>query len=156
MAVYDPEARLAVLGLHLPLPPRPVGSYRPHLVSRGQLFISGQGPSTDGCAVLRGIVGVDFTIAQARAQAESAALNMLSVAKEALGTLRRVSRVCKITGYIAAAPDFRDHPAVLDGCSELLVSIFGSRGQHVRSAVGVYSLPGGYALDVEAMFEVEE
>jgi enamine deaminase RidA (YjgF/YER057c/UK114 family) len=144
-----PERRLAELGLELPaLRPR-AGLYEGWVSAGNLLFLSGQG--ADGWT---GRVGDDLTLEQARLAARDCALNLLAQTRDALGSLDRVVQVVKVTGFVACAPGFAAGPAVLDGASTLLVELFGDRGRHARSAVGVAALPLGFAVEVELVAEV--
>ncbi|MDQ2083632.1 RidA family protein [Xanthobacteraceae bacterium Astr-EGSB] len=151
-----PEQRLAALGLTLPPAPRPVADYVTHVREGSLLFVSGQGPRDHSGALKIGKVGGDTSLDEARAHAELTGLNLLAVLKAALGDLGRVRRVIKVLGMVNAVPEFGDHPKVIDGCSNLFVSVFGDAGRHARSAVGMGSLPNGITVEIEAIFAVDE
>lgn len=155
LALATPEARLAALGLTLPPPPAPVANYIPHRFHGGLLYLSGQGPRDHGGRLSIGRVGVDVSVEKARADAELTGLNLLAVAKAALGELGRVTGVIKLFGMVNALPEFDRHPMVIDGCSNLLVAVFGDAGRHARSAVGMGSLPDGITVEIEAIFAVD-
>jgi enamine deaminase RidA (YjgF/YER057c/UK114 family) len=148
------ERRLTELGITLPTFPKPVANYVPFTISGNQLFISGQCPrATDG-NYMTGKVGRDVTVDEAYGHARLAGINLLSVVHHAQNGLSTVRRVVKLTGFVNASEDFQDHPKVINGCSDLLVEVFGDAGKHARSAVGVSSLPLNITVEIEAIFEV--
>jgi enamine deaminase RidA (YjgF/YER057c/UK114 family) len=149
-----PEARLSALGLTLPPTPRPVANYVPFRLHGDLLFLSGQGPRDHTGALRHGKVGIDVSVADARDHARLTGLNLLSAASAALGGLGRVRGVVKLLGMVNAGPDFRDHPKVIDGCSDLFVAVFGEAGRHARSAVGMGSLPENITVEIEAILAV--
>lgn len=149
------EARLAALGLALPEAPRPVAAYVPAVTAGGFLYTAGQIPFQEGQVVYKGKVGADLTPEEGAAAARLCALNGLAAARAELGTLDRVRRVVKVTGYVNSAPGFTGQPAVLNGASELLVQVFGEAGRHARAAVGVSDLPLDAAVEVEMILAVE-
>ena len=148
-----PESRLAALGLVLPEPVAPVANYVPFVRTGDQLYISGQ-VSVDASGGIKGIVGVDVDEATAKAAARLCGINLIAQMKAALGDLSRVKRVVKLGGFVQAGPDFYAIPAVVNGCSDLMVEAFGDAGRHARSAVGVYRLPLGFSVEVDAVVEV--
>ena len=148
-----PTARLAELGLTLPPVAAPLAAYVPATVSSGHVFTSGQLPTVAGELVARGKVGVDVTPEDATAAARVAALNALAAAASVTGGLDQIGRVVKVTVFVAGSPDFTGQPAVANGASELLGQVFGDAGQHVRSAVGVASLPLAAPVEVELTVE---
>jgi len=143
------EARVRELGLELPALRRPAGNYVGWVRSGDLLFLSGQG--ADG---FTGRVGADMSVQDGRAAARACALNLLAQARDAVGSLDRVARVVKLLGFVACTEEFRDAPAVIDGASDLLGDLFGDRGRHARSAVGVQALPLGFAVEIEMVLEV--
>lgn len=147
------EERLEGLGILLPPAPAPLANYVPFVISGNLLFLSGQGPKAPEGDWLRGKVGEDTGADEAYGHARLVGIRLLAVARSALGSLDRVQRVVKVLGFVNAAPAFRDHPKVINGCSDLLVEVFGDRGRHARSAVGVSSLPEGITVEVEAILE---
>ncbi len=148
------EARLAELGVTLPEPAKPVASYVSYVRSGDQVTISGQ-LSNDASGGIKGTVGVDVTPEQAAAAARLCGLNLIAQIKAACdGDLDRVVRIVKLGGFVQAGPDFEAIPAVINGCSDLMVEVFGDAGKHARSAVGVYKLPLGFAVEVDAIVEV--
>lgn len=149
------EARLVERGLQLPVPPKPVANYVRTVRTGNLLFVSGHGPSRDGKMVYVGKVGKDLTVEEAYQAAQLVALNCLASVKEALGDLDRVKRVVKLLGMVNGTPEFADQPKVINGASDLLVDLYGDAGRHARSAVGMGSLPGNIAVEIEMILEVE-
>ena len=150
----DIEARLAELGLTLPDVAKPAGTYVPALVSGSLVFTSGQLPSTAGVLPATGKVGAEVTADDAKEYAAVCVLNGLAAAKGVIGSLERIVRVVKVVGFVASDPSFTGQPGVINGASELLGSIFGSAGEHARSAVGVAVLPLDSPVEVEFVFEI--
>jgi enamine deaminase RidA (YjgF/YER057c/UK114 family) len=149
------DARLAALGIELPTPAAPVASFVPCVRTGNLLFVSGQVTAWNGELRHVGKVGRDVDVVEARAAARLCALNVLAQVRAALGTLDRVARVVQVQGFVNAVPAFGEHPAVLNGASDLLVELFGREaGAHARYAVGAGSLPFGVAVEVAAVFEV--
>lgn len=148
------DKRLAELGIVLPALPRPIANYVPFTISGNLLFISGQGPRTAEQKFMTGKVGRDVTVEEGYAHARLVGINLLSVVHHAQNGLSSVRRVVKLTGFVNASDDFRDHPKVINGCSDLLVDVFGDAGRHARSAVGVSSLPENITVEIEAIFEI--
>jgi enamine deaminase RidA (YjgF/YER057c/UK114 family) len=150
------EQRIAELGLELPSPRGPGGVYRPVVVSGRLAYVSGHGPMRADGSYVSGRVGADLDVAAGRAAARQTGLAILSSLRVALGTLDRVSRVVKLLGMVQATPEFADHPAVINGCSELFAEIWGpDRGVGARSAVGFVSLPHAIAVEIEGIFEID-
>ena len=148
------EARIAELGLTLPEPAKPVASYVSYVRSGNQVTISGQ-LSNDASGGIKGTVGVDVTPEQATEAARLCGLNLIAQVKAACdGDLDRVVRIVKLGGFVQAGPDFIAIPAVINGCSDLMVEVFGDAGKHARSAVGVYKLPLGFAVEIDAIVEI--
>lgn len=148
-------SRLAELGLVLPEPAAAVANYVPAVCSGDLLYISGQ-LSNDASGGIKGTVGVDVSLDQAVAGARLCGVNLLAQMQAALGgDLDRVVRVVKLGGFVQAGPDFIDIPKVINGCSDLMVEVFGDAGRHARSAVGVYRLPLGFAVEIDAIVEVK-
>ncbi len=145
------EQRLMHLGIELPELPAPVGNFVPAVIHDGLAFFSGQGPLMQDGYLAKGKVGADVTAEEAYAHARRTGIVLLAAMKKALGSLDRVERVVKIFGMVNAAPDFASHPAVINGCSDLMVEVFGEAGRHARSAVGMGSLPGGITVEIEAI-----
>jgi enamine deaminase RidA (YjgF/YER057c/UK114 family) len=150
----SPEQRLAELGLSLPEVVPPVAAYVPAVRSGSLVFTSGQLPMADGRMPATGKVGAEVDPDDAKAMAQQCALNALAAVKAEIGDLARVARVVKVVGYVASAPGFTGQPQVVNGASELLVSVFGDAGVHARSAVGVAALPLDAAVEVELIVEL--
>lgn len=148
------EDKLASLGITLPSPPVPAGSYVPVVVSHSFAFVAGQIPSEEGQVKFKGKVGRDITIEAGQRAARLCAINALAQLKSALGSLDRIKRVVKVTGFVNCDPSFTDQPKVVNGASDLLVLVFGEAGKHARAAVGVSSLPLDSAVEVEFIVEV--
>ena len=147
------EARLTELGIELPTPFAPAGAYVPVVVAGGMAYVSGQGPIGDGRGIT-GKVGADVDLATAREAARLCGLQILAALRAELGSLDRVTRVVKVLGMVNCAPGFNDTPSVVDGCSELLVEVFGDAGRHARSAVGMAELPFDISVEIELVAEV--
>ncbi len=147
------EDRLTALGIVLPEPVAPVANYVPFVQTGSQLFISGQ-VSLDASGGIKGTVGTEVDEATAKAAARICGINLIAQMKAALGDLGRVRRVVKLGGFVQAGPDFFAIPAVVNGCSDLMVEVFGDAGRHARSAVGVYRLPLNFSVEVDAVVEV--
>lgn len=149
------EARLQSLGIVLPAAPNPVANYVPSCLAGNLLFISGQISRAADGTVTKGRLGADLTVDQGRAAARLSALNVLAQAKATVGALDRIAHVIRLTGFVNAAPDFADHPQVVNGASDLMVEVLGDKGRHTRVAVGVSSLPMGCAVEVDAILLIE-
>jgi enamine deaminase RidA (YjgF/YER057c/UK114 family) len=146
----SPTARLRELGLTLPALPTPAGNYIHAIRSGRLLFLAGKGP--DG---LWGKVGRDLTIREGYDCARSTGLVLLAAIASELGSLDRVSRIVKVAGFVNADPEFADHPAVINGCSDLFVDVFGEQGRHARTAIGVSSLPYQIPVEIDVIVECE-
>ncbi|WP_166879806.1 MULTISPECIES: RidA family protein [unclassified Salinibacterium] len=147
------DARLAELGLTLPVVVPPVAAYVPAVVSGNLVFTSGQLPFVDGALPLAGKVGATVTAEQATELARTCALNALAAAHSVIGSLDRVTRIVKVVGFVASDPAFTGQPGVINGASNLLGDVFGDAGQHARSAVGVAVLPLDAPVEVELVLE---
>ena len=148
------DARLAELGITLPAVATPVAAYVPAMTSGNLLFTAGQLPFVDGALLATGKVGAEVSAAKAAELARVCALNALAAAHSVLGSLDKVTRVIKVNGFVASAPDFIGQPRVLNGASEVLAEIFGDIGQHARAAVGVAVLPLDAPVEVELILEI--
>jgi enamine deaminase RidA (YjgF/YER057c/UK114 family) len=148
------EARLKELELELGKVSAPVANYVNAVRTGNLLFLSGKGPWSHGDRP-RGKLGREYTVEQGYQHARSVGLDILAVLRAELGSLDRVKRVVKVLGMVNAVPEFEDHPKVINGCSDLLVEVFGERGRHARSAVGMGSLPMGIPVEIECIVEVE-
>ncbi|WP_397414942.1 RidA family protein [Phenylobacterium sp.] len=150
----SPEDRLAALGLTLPTPNAPVANYVPFVRVGDLVHISGQ-VSVDASGGIRGVVGEDVDFDTAVKAARICAVNLMAQMKAACdGDLSRLVRVVKLGGFVQAGPAFFDIPKVVNGCSDLMVEVFGDAGRHARSAVGVYRLPMNFAVEVDAVVQV--
>ena len=150
------EEKVRQMGLQIPTPPKPVGAYVPWVQTGKNIYTSGQLPVAEGKLAYRGKLGQGMTVEEGYEAARLCMLNCLGVLKEALGSLDRVARVVKVTGFVNSDASFTDQPKVVNGASELLGQIFGDRGLHARSAVGVSSLPLGAAVEIEMVVEAAE
>jgi len=149
-----PSARLKALGIVLPPPPAPIANYVPYVIDGDMLYLSGQGPREPDGTLRTGKVGDNVSVEQAYDDARLTGLNLLAVIQSALGDLGRVQRIVKLLGMVNAVPDFAQHPKVINGCSDLLIEIFGDNGRHARSAVGFGSLPDNITVEIEAIVAV--
>lgn len=148
-----PESRLADLGITLPEPMAAVANYVPYVITGNQLFVSGQvsvGP--DG--LVKGRLGKNMSLEEGQAAARLCALNLIAQCKAAVSDLSRIKRVVKLGGFVNAHPDFVEIPQVINGCSDLMVEVFGDAGRHARSAVSSPVLPLGVAVEVDGVFEI--
>jgi enamine deaminase RidA (YjgF/YER057c/UK114 family) len=150
----DPYAKLAELGLKLPEVAAPVAAYVPAVRSGNYVYVSGQIPIADGKVLATGKVGADITPEQAKELAARCALNGLAALESVLGSLDKVERIVKVVGFVASAEGFTGQPGVINGASELFGAVFGEKGRHARSAVGVGELPLGVPVEVELIAEV--
>ena len=149
------DERLAELGIELPELPQPIGVYVLWVQTGNLLYTSGIGPQERGQFPYRGKVGAGMTVDEGRAAARLCMLNLLSLIKQGAGSLERVERVVKVLGFVASAPGFNDQPLVMNGASELLQQVFGERGRHVRSAIGVNELPRDIPVEIEMIVELK-
>jgi enamine deaminase RidA (YjgF/YER057c/UK114 family) len=149
-----PEARLQELGIELPEVPAPAGAYVPATRAGSLVLTAGQLPFDGGELKLRGKVGDAVSVGEARGAARLCALNALAAAATVTGGLSGISRIVKVTGFVASAPGFNCQPDVINGASELLGEVFGDAGLHARSAVGVAELPMDAPVEVELVVEV--
>ena len=149
------EARLEELRLELPAATKPVANFVPCVLTGNTLYVSGQIPSWNGELRYVGRVGVEVSVDEARAAARLCGLNVLAQARAFLGALDRVKRVCLVQGFVNAVPGFTDHPAVVNGASDLFVEVFGEAGKHARFAVGAGSLPFNVAVEVAVVLETK-
>lgn len=147
----SPYERLEALGIRLPPPPSPIANFVTHVAEGKLLFLSGQGPTEADGSLHAGKVGDDVGVEEAYGHARLTGINLISVMHEALGDLSRVRRIVKLFGMVNATADFGEHPAVINGCSDLMNAIFGARGVHARSAVGFSSLPNQITVEIEAV-----
>jgi enamine deaminase RidA (YjgF/YER057c/UK114 family) len=150
-----PETRIQELHLTLPSPPKPVAKYKTALQVGSLLHVSGHGPLKPDGKMIIGRVGDDLTLEQGKEAARAVGLAILSTVRNTLGSLDRVKRLVKTLGMVNSTPDFKDHPQVINGFSELMAEVFGEdAGVGARSAVGMGSLPANIAVEIECLFEV--
>jgi enamine deaminase RidA (YjgF/YER057c/UK114 family) len=150
-----PYDRLKALGITLPEAPPPIANFVTHVLEGKLLFLSGQGPNDSEGRAHTGKVGADVSVEAAYGHARLTGINLIAVMHAALGDLGRVRRVVKLLGMVNATPDFADHPAVINGCSDLFIEVFGENGIHARSAVGHGSLPGQITVEIEAIVAID-
>lgn len=149
------DDKLKQLGLELPPAPKPIGLYKPLLLVGNLAYLSGHGPLNSDGTLHKGRVGDDLTMEQGQAAAKQTGLALLATLKANLGSLDRVVRVVKLLGLVRCTDSFDQQPQVINGCSQLLVDLWGSDlGVGTRSAMGTNALPGGIAVEIEAIFEV--
>ena len=148
------DEELSRLGLILPSPAKPAGSYKPCIIVENTAYISGQGPLLDDGTFAKGVVGNDIDLDTAQIHAQRCGLAILSALKSEIGDLNRVQQLIKITGFVNCTNDFTKQPLVINGCSDLMKEVFGDKGIHARAAVGVNSLPLGFSVEIEAIFKI--
>lgn len=148
-------ARLAAMGITLPALAPPSGSYLPCKIHGGLAYVSGQVPRLDGRDAYQGLVGHDMDLPTARQAARVAAINMLGQLARALpGGLDQLAGCVQLRGFVQAAPGFTQHPAVIDGASDLIIDLLGARGRHARTALGAGTLPRNFAVEIDAIFAI--
>lgn len=152
---YDPEARLAELGIKLPVSSPPVANYLPAVRSGNWLFLSGLGPCGEMAPDMLGKLGAERSVEEGYRAARRTAVCLIAVLKAEAGDLKKVHRIVRVFGMVNATPDFTQHPQVINGASDLLVAVFGERGRHARAAVGMASLPFDIPVEIEMMVELE-
>lgn len=155
LIAQDPEQKLKDKGIILTATSQPIGNYVNVVRVGNLLFLSGKGPNKPDGSIIIGKVGRDLTLEQGYEAARLVAINHISVLKAELGNLNKVKRIVKVLGMVNATDDFTNHPKVINGYSDFMVEIFGEKGKHARSAVGMNSLPSGLAVEVEVIVEVE-
>lgn len=146
MDIYQ---HLKQIGIEIPDLPKPVASYLPAIVFESQIYASGQTGTLNQKLVYQGKLGADVSILDGKASARLAALNCLSALQTVLGDLNRVERILRVTGYVASAAGFNQQPAVVEGASALLIEVFGQKGWHARTAIGVAELPSNAPVEIE-------
>jgi len=157
MKNVNAEKNFKDLGLELPPAPKPLGVYKPALRIGNKSYISGHGTVQKDGSLIIGRVGKDLNIEEAKLAARQVGLAILSTLKANYGTLNRIKRVIKVLGMVNATPDFKKHPYVINGCSELFAAVWGEEnGIGVRSAIGMASLPDNIPVEIEALFELHE
>jgi len=148
------DEKIDLLGISIPVPPKPAGSYLPVVISNNIAYVSGQIPVKDGKVIFQGKVN-DQNLEEAKQSAKLCAINILAQLKRELGTLDRVSKIIKISGFVNSNSDFFQQPIVINAASDLFFEIFGEKGQHARIAVGVSSLPLNSMTEIDAIIEIE-
>lgn len=156
LVAQDAETKLKEKGIILISPSSPVANYVNAVRVGNLLYLAGKGPSKSDNSYITGKVGRELTIEQGYEAARITAINHLAVIKKELGSLNKVKRIVKVLGMVNCTEDFKDQPKVINGYSDLMVEIFGDRGKHARSAVGMYALPFNMAVEVEVIVEIEE
>ncbi|GIW98933.1 MAG: hypothetical protein KatS3mg111_2266 [Pirellulaceae bacterium] len=150
-----PDERLEKLGLELPPAPKPMGLYKPMVVVGNLAFLSGHGPLRSDGTLITGRLGDDLSVEQGQEAARQTGLAMLATLRGSLGSLNRVVRVVKVLGLVQSTDTFQQQPQVINGCSQLFADVFGpDNGVAARSAIGTNALPGGIAVEIEAIFEI--
>jgi len=149
------ESELIKLGLNLPEIPKPVAAYIPAKQSGQLVFTAGQLPMVNGELTSRGLLGQDVDIEEAKSAVKVCTLNALAAIKGVIGDLDRIKQIVRVVGYVASVPSFTNQPAVVNGASELLLEVFGEKGKHARSAVGMAVLPLNASVEIELIVEVE-
>ena len=151
------EKRLEELGIILPEAPRPVAAYQPSVrFAESLVFVSGQDCKKDGKLLYKGKLGSEVTVEQGKECARQAMCNCLAALKYSIGDLDQVKRIVKVLGFVASAPGFGEQPFVIDGASELLISLFGENGKHARAALGTNELPFGTPVEIEMIVELKK
>ncbi len=151
----DVEQKLQDAGLVLPKTAKPIANYVTAVKAGNLLFLSGHGPSNDGKTKLSGKLGRELTVEEGYQVARNIALNCLATVKEVIGDLNSVHRVVKVFGIVNCTEEFRDQPKVINGCSDLLVAVFGDTGKHARSAIGASALPNQIPVEIEMILEIK-
>jgi enamine deaminase RidA (YjgF/YER057c/UK114 family) len=149
------EARLKDLKIELPNIPAPIGNFLPYRRVGQLLYLSGQGPRNAAGEISVGRLGKDCTVERAYSDARQIGLQMLATIRQAIGSLDHVEAIVKLLGMVNAEPEFGEHPKVINGCSDLLVEVFGDQGKHARSAVGMGSLPNRMTVEIEAIIQIK-
>jgi enamine deaminase RidA (YjgF/YER057c/UK114 family) len=150
-----PEARMKALGIQLITPTKPIANYVKAVRVGNLVYLSGHGPDKPEGGMLMGKVGLDLTLEQAKAAARMVGISLISTLKAEIGDLNKVKRIVKLLGMVNAIPTFEQHPQVINGCSDLLVEVFGENGKHARSAIGVGSLPMNIPVEIEMIVELK-
>jgi len=154
-AAQTPEERLAKLNIEFPKLGEPIASYVHYVRVGNLLYLSGKGPQNAAGEYIKGKLGKDLTVEQGYAAARLTAINQVAVLKLALGDLTKVKRIVKVNGFVNSEPNFYDHPKVINGFSDLMIEVFGEKGRHARTSLGVAALPVNMAVEIEVVVEVE-
>lgn len=149
------DEKLKSLGIELSAPPKPAGAYLPVVISNNLAYVSGQIPMKDGKVIHEGKVN-DENLEEARKSAKLCAINILAQLKSEIGDLDKISKIVKVSGFVNSESNFTQHPKVINAASDLFFEIFGEKGQHVRIAVGVSSLPLNSMTEIDAVVEIEK
>jgi len=152
----DPEANLKAVGIQLITPTAPIANYVKAVRVGNIVYLSGHGPDRPDGSLVTGKVGSDLTLEQAKDAARLTGISLLSTLKAEIGNLNKVKRIVKVLGMVNAVPAFEQHPQVINGCSDLMVEVFGVNGKHARSAVGMGSLPKNIAVEIEMIVELKD
>ena len=156
VSAQSPEEKLSAMGVTLPDPTTPLASYVNAVRAGNLLFLAGKGPTDAEGKAITGKVGQDLTTAEANQAARSVAINHIAVLKAELGDLSRVRRIVKVLGMVNSVPGYTEHSKVMNGYSDVMVEVFGEKGKHARSSVGMASLPFNIVVEVEAIVELED
>jgi enamine deaminase RidA (YjgF/YER057c/UK114 family) len=156
LSQINAEENVARLGIDLSRPPAPVANYVPAVRTGNLVFVSGHGPVRPEGGLVTGKVGDTVSVEQAYEAARLVGIGLLASLRTEIGDLNRVKRVVKLLGMVNAAPGFKEHPKVINGCSDLLVDVFGEAGKHARSAVGMGSLPDQISVEIEMIVEITD
>ena len=148
------DEKLALLGITLPTPPKPAGSYIPAVRTGNLIFISGQIPMQDGKVQFKGQVPTTISVEEAQRAARLCIINVLAQLKVELGTLDKILKIVKVSGFVNSSPEFYEHPKIINSASDLLFEIFGEKGKHARIAVGVSCLPLNSAVEIDLIAEI--
>ncbi len=150
-----PEEKIQGAGNQLPPVTKPMANYVKFVRTGNLIFLAGHGPTKPDGSTITGKVGKDLTVEQGYEAAKITALSLIATLKNALGELSRIKQIVKVNGYVNCLPDFIDHPKVMNGCSDLLVQVFGEKGKHARAAMGMVALPSNIAVEIEMVVEIE-
>ena len=150
------EAKIEKLGLQLPSPAKPVANYVPAVRTGSLVFLSGHGPMREDGSLINGKLGSDLKVEEGYEAAKRVALGLLGSLKGLIGDLDKVTRIIKLLGMVNCESTFKDHPQVINGASDFLVEVFGDKGKHARSAVGMNALPFNISVEIEMVVEVED
>jgi enamine deaminase RidA (YjgF/YER057c/UK114 family) len=148
------DEKLASLNITLPTPPKPAGSYIPIVKTGNMIFVSGQIPMKDGQVQFKGQVPTSISVEEAQSAARLCIINILAQLKSELGTLDKISKIVRVSGFVSSSQEFYEHPKIINTASDLLFEIFGEKGRHTRIAVGVASLPLNSAVEIDLIAEI--
>lgn len=155
VSAQSPEEQLRKLNISLPAVSQPIANYVKFVRTGNLIFLAGHGPTgADGVTII-GKVGSDLSIEEGYQAARTTAISLLATLQQAIGSLNKVKRIVKVNGYVNCGSDFTQHPKVINGCSDLLVQVFGEKAKHARAAMGMNSLPNNMAVEIEMVVEVE-